>query len=189
VAEDSSQTSVAHSDVGGRYALALFELASDSDRILAVEEDLKAIKQMRTESVELRRLIDSPAFNAEQRARALDAVAERAGFQPLTRKFLGLLTANRRARDLPAIIDSYQRMSAERRGVIAAEVVTAVPLSDAQRQGLQAALRQALGKDPEMTVRTDPAILGGLKVRVGSRLFDASVKSRLDQLKFALQRA
>ncbi|MDP8916069.1 MAG: F0F1 ATP synthase subunit delta [Pseudomonadota bacterium] len=189
MADDSSQNTVGHSDVAGRYALALFELASDSDSILAVEDDLRALKAMRAESVDFRRLIDSPAFQTEDRARALDALADRAGFQPLTRKFLGLLAANRRASALPSVIEAYQRMSAERRGVVAAEVVTAVPLSDSQRQGLQAALRQALGKDPEMTVRTDPAILGGLKVRVGSRLFDASVKSRLDQLKFALQRA
>ena len=177
------------SDVGGRYAQALFDLASDSDRILAVEDDLNALKAMRAESVDFRRLIDSPAFQAEDRARALDALADRAGFQPLTRKFLGLLAANRRASALPAVIAAYQRMSAERRGVVAAEVVTAVPLSDSQRQGLQAALRQALGKDPEITTRVDPAILGGIKVKVGSRLFDASLKSKLDSLKFALKRA
>lgn len=177
------------SNVGGRYAQALFDLASDSDRIAPVEDDLKSLKAMRADSADLRRLIDSPTFSNEDRVRALDAVAAAAGFQPLTRKFLGLLAANRRAAALPAVIEAYQRLSAERRGVVAAEVVTAVPLSDAQRRGLQAALRQALGKDPEMTVRTDPAILGGLKVKVGSRLFDSSVKSRLDQLKFALQRA
>ena len=177
------------SDVGGRYAQALFDLASDADRIAAVEEDLKALKAMRAESTDFRRLIDSPAFSADDKARALDALAERAGFQPLTRKFLGLLVANRRASALGTVITIYQRMSAERRGVVAADVVSAVPLTDSQRASLQAALRQALGKDPEMTVRTDPALLGGLKVKVGSRLFDASVKTRLDQLKFALQRA
>lgn len=177
------------SDVGGRYAQALIELASDSDQIAAVEGDLQAFKAMQADSEDLRRMMDSPAFSAEDRGRALAAIAERAGFNPLTKRFLGLLAANRRAQALPAVIDAYQRMSAERRGVVAAEVVTAVPLSDAQRQALQAALRQALGKDPDIAVRVDPAILGGLKVRVGSRLFDASVKSRLDQLKFALQRA
>jgi len=161
----------------------------DADVMEAVEADLQALKRMRAESPELRRLLASPAFSAEDRARALDALAERAGFQPLTRKFLGLLAANRRASALPAVIEAYARLSAERRGVVAAEVVSAQPLTDRQREDLQAALRQALGKDPEMTVRTDAALLGGLKVRVGSRLFDASARSRLDQLKFALQRA
>ena len=177
------------SDVGGRYAQALFDLASDSDRIGAVEEDLRSLRTMRSQSEDLRRLLDSPAFRAEDRARALDAVAAQAGFQPLTRKFLGLLAQNRRLPVLPSVIETYIRLSAERRGVVAAEVTTAVALTDAQRQGLQAALRQALGRDPEITTRVDPAILGGLRVKVGSRLFDASVKSRLDQLKFALQRA
>ena len=175
--------------VGGRYGQALFDLASDSDQISAVENDLRALKSMRAESQDLRRLLDSPAFSAQDRSRALNAVAERAGFSPTTRKFIGLLAANRRTAALPAVIDTYIRLSAERRGVVAAEVVTATPLTDTQAQGVRAALRQALGRDPEITTRVDPAILGGLRVRVGSRLFDASLKSRLDQLKFALQRA
>lgn len=177
------------SNVGGRYAQALFDLASDADHIAAVEADLNALKAMRAESTDLRRLLDSPVFDAADRSRALNAIAERAGFQPLTRKFLGLLAANRRTSSLPAVIEGYRRLSAERRGAVAAEVVTAVPLSDAQRESLADALRQSLGKAAEVTLRVDPAILGGLKIKVGSRLFDASVKSRLDQLKFALQRA
>jgi F-type H+-transporting ATPase subunit delta len=184
VATDSRQTGV-----GERYAVALFDLASDADQIVPVENDLKTLKRLRAESGDLRRVMDSPAFAAEDRARALDAVAQRAAMQTLTRKFLGLLAANRRVAVLPQVIDAYMRLSAERRGVVAAEVTTAVPLTDAQTQGLKASLRQALGKDPEITTRVDPAILGGLKVRVGSRLFDSSVKTRLDQLKFALKRA
>ena len=181
---DTNQTGV-----GGRYAQALFDLASDGDQIVAVENDLRALKSLRAESADLRRLLASPAFSAEDRARALAAIAERAGFSPTTRKFLGLLAANRRTGVLPDVIDTYIRLSAARRGVVSAEVITATPLSDAQTQGVRAALRQALGRDPEITTRVDPAILGGLRVRVGSRLFDASLKSRLDQLKFALQRA
>ncbi len=84
---------------------------------------------------------------------------------------------------------AFERLAAAHRGAVAAEVVTALPLTAAQLEGVAAALRQALGKDPELTARVDPAILGGLKVRVGSRLFDASLKSRLDSLKFALKRA
>lgn len=177
------------SNLGGRYAQALFDLASDADQIADVEDDLNAFKAMRAESADLRRLLDSPVFDSADRARALNALADRAGFQPLTRKFMGLLTANRRTSALPAVIEGYRRLSAEKRGAVSAEVVTAVPLSDAQRASLAEALRQSLGKNAEVTLRVDPAILGGLKVKVGSRLFDASVKSRLDQLKFALQRA
>ena len=87
------------------------------------------------------------------------------------------------------LIDSFRKLSANARGVVSAEVVTAQPLSAAQAKGVAAALRTALGKDPEISTRVDPAILGGIKVRVGSRLFDASLKSKLDSLKFALKRA
>jgi F-type H+-transporting ATPase subunit delta len=181
---DDSQT-----NVGGRYAQALFDLASDGGQIGAIEADLNALGAMRAESPDLRRVLDSPVFAAEDRARALNALADRAGFQPLTRKFLGLLAENRRTAALPAVIEGFRRLSAERRGAVSAEVTTAVALSDAQRASLEAALAQSIGKAPEITHRVDPAILGGIKVKVGSRLFDASVKSRLDQLKFALQRA
>lgn len=181
---DDSQT-----NVGGRYAQALFDLASDGGQIGAVEADLNTLKAMRDESSDLRRVLDSPVFAAEDRARALNALADRAGLQPLTRKFLGLLAENRRTAALPAVIEGFRRLSAQHRGAVSAEVTTAVALSDAQRANLEAALSQSIGKAPEITHRVDPAILGGIKVKVGSRLFDASVKSRLDQLKFALQRA
>ena len=177
------------SNLGGRYAQALFDLASDADSIGAIEADLNGLKAMRAESADFRRLLDSPVFDSADRARALNALGERAGFQPLTRKFLGLLVANRRTSTLPQVIEGFRRLSAQRRGAVEAEVVTAVPLTDSQRESLSAALAQSLGKAAEITLRVDPSILGGLKIKVGSRLFDASVKSRLDQLKFALQRA
>lgn len=177
------------SNLGGRYAQALFDLASDADAIGAIEADLDALKAMRAESADLRRLLDSPVFDSADRARALNALAERAGFQPLTRKFLGLLAANRRTAALPQVIEGFRRLSAQRRGAVEADVVTAVPLTQEQRNSLAAALGQSLGMSTEISVRVDPSILGGIKIKVGSRLFDASVKSRLDQLKFALQRA
>ncbi len=184
VADDSKST-----DVGARYAQALFDLANDGGRVAAVEADLKAFKGMRAESADLKRLLNSPAFSAEAKGRALAALADKAGFDPMTRKFFGLLAANRRASSLPAVITSFEALSAIARGVIAAEVTTAVKLTAAQQTGLKAALRQALGKDPEIETRVDPSILGGLKVRVGSRLYDASLRSKLDSLRFALKRA
>lgn len=182
---DDSKTS----NVGERYAQALFDLASETDQSVAVEADLKALKAMRAESADLRTLLASPAFGAEDKARALGAIAERAKLSATTRKFIGLLTANGRASSLPAVIASFEKLAAERRGAVSAEVVTAIQLSPAQAKGVAAALRQALGKDPEIETRVDPAILGGIKVKVGSRLFDASLKSKLDSLKFALKRA
>jgi F-type H+-transporting ATPase subunit delta len=184
VAEDYKQA-----DVGLRYAQALFELAKGRGDQGVVEADLKSLKAMRAESADLRTLIASPAFDAEEKGKGLAAVAEAAGLSATTKKFLGLVAANRRASALPGMITAFEKIAAEDRGAVSAEVVTAMPLTDAQARALAAALRTALGKDPEIDTRVDPAILGGLKVRVGSRLYDASLKSRLDSLKFALKRA
>jgi F-type H+-transporting ATPase subunit delta len=184
VADDSQQA-----DVGLRYAQALFELAKAQGEVRTVEADLKSLKAMRAESADLRFLIASPTLGHEEKGKGLAAVADAAGFAATTRKFLGLVAANRRAGALGAMIAAFEKIAAEDRGAVSAEVVTAMPLTDAQSQALGAALRTALGKDPEIETRVDPAILGGLKVRVGSRLYDASLKSRLDSLKFALKRA
>jgi len=184
VADDSRAA-----DVGARYAQALFELAKDTGQATAVEADLKSLKTMCAESADLRALLASPAFSAEAKGAGLAAIAKAAGFSATTVKFLGLLAANRRPSALPAVIAVFERLAAEDRGAISAEVVTALPLTDAQSKSLAAALRAALGKDPEIETRVDPAILGGVKVRVGSRLYDASLKSRLNSLKFSLKRA
>jgi len=184
VADDSKAT-----DVGVRYAQALFELAKSQGDAAAVESDLKSLKAMRADSADLRTLIGSAVFDAETKGRCLAAIADAAGFAPTTRKFLGLVASNRRASAIPAMISSFEKLAAEDRGAISAEVTTALPLTEAQSKALAASLRTALGKDPEIETKVDPAILGGLKVRVGSRLYDASLKSRLDSLKFALKRA
>lgn len=175
--------------MGSRYAQALFDLALGADALTQVESDLQGLKDARAESADLRRLMDSPVFSAEQKGKALQAIAEKAKFHSITQKFLGLLTANRRTDRLGQVTESFMRLSASHRGVVSAEVVSATKLSAAQEKGIKAALRQSLGKDPEITTRVDPSILGGLKVRVGSRLFDASLRSKLDTLKFALKRA
>ena len=184
MADDSKAT-----DVGARYAQALFDLAKDENNVAQVEADLVSIKTMAAESADLRTLLSSPGFSAEQKAVGLNAIALRAKFTPLTVKFLGFIAGQRRANALLSVVTSYRALAAKERGAISAEVVTAVPMSAAQAQGVQNALRQALGKDPEISTRVDPSILGGIKVRVGSRLFDASLKSKLDSLKFALKRA
>jgi len=184
VADDSKAT-----DVGARYAQALFDLAKDDGSLKAVDADLKSLKAMIAGSPDLRALLASPKFSTEDKGKGISAVAEKAKFSPLTRKFLAFVAHQRRASALSAIITSYETLSAKHRGVVSAEVVTALPLSPAQAKGVAAALRASLGKDPEITTRVDPAILGGIKVRVGSRLYDASLKSKLDSLKFALKRA
>ncbi len=178
-----------HTDVGARYAKALFDLALETGTLDTVEADLTSLIAARQESADLRRLLDSPIFSGEAKARVLKAIAEAGAFHPVTQNFLGVVAANRRAGVLPAMAAAFHRLSAAHRGVVAAEVTTAVALTPNQSDAIKAALAQALGKAPEITTRVDPSILGGLKVKVGSRLFDASLRSKLDSLKFALKRA
>jgi F-type H+-transporting ATPase subunit delta len=184
VADDSKA-----SNVGGRYAQARFDLASETKQIAAVEADLKSLKAALRDSDDLRVLVGSPAFSAEDKGKGLVAIAVKAKFNITTIKFLGLLATNGRASCLASVITGFEALAAKARGAVSAQVTTAIALSAAQSKGLAAALRQALGKDPEIETRVDPAILGGIKVQVGSRLFDASLKSKLDSLKFALKRA
>lgn len=176
-------------DAGQRYAQSLFELTIENGNLAKVEADLKSLKAMVADSADLRRLIDSPAFSAEDKGKGLVAVAVKAKFDMLTTKFLGLVASNGRTGDLLGAISAFSELSAKHRGVVTAEVVSAAPLSPAQLKGVQTALAEALGKTPEVSTRVDPSLLGGLKVRVGSRLFDASLRSKLDSLKFALKRA
>jgi F-type H+-transporting ATPase subunit delta len=177
------------SDAGQRYAKALFDLANETGALRAVEADLKSLAAALNDSVDLRRLLASPVFGAADKAKGLAAIAAKAKFNPTTGKFLGLLAANGRAGDLSAAINAFRVLTAKARGAVSAEVISAAPLTAAQAKGVAAGLRTALGKDPEITTRVDPSLLGGIKVRVGSRLFDASLKSKLDSLKFALKRA
>ncbi len=175
--------------MGARYAQALFDLAVETNALDAIEADLKSLKAMRADSKDLRDVLVSPRVSGEDKGKALAALADKAGFHDTTRKFLGLLAANGRTPAVGEITQAFERLSAKRRGLVSAQVTTAVALTDAQIDSLKSALRQSLGKDPQIETKVDPAILGGLKVRVGSRLYDASLKSKLDSLKFALKRA
>ena len=176
-------------EVGGRYAQALFDLSEETGALDAVRGDLAALKAAWLDSADLRRLAKSPVISADDQAKGLTAIADKAKFNAVSKKFLGLLAQNGRAADLPAVIAGFAALYAAKTGVVAAEVVSALPLSAAQTKSIQAALRTALGRDPELTARVDPSILGGLKVKVGSKLFDASLQTKLDQMKFALKRA
>lgn len=176
-------------EVGERYAQALFDLALETKKLDAVRADLKSLKAAWIESADLRRLATSPVISAEDQGKGLAAIAVKAKFETTTKNFLGLLAQNGRARDLGSVITSFEALYAKHTGVVAAEVVSTQALSAAQLKTITTALTTALGKNPEITTRIDPSILGGLKVKVGSKLFDASLKTKLDQMKFALKRA
>jgi len=175
--------------VGERYAQALFDLALETGRLDAVRADLKSLKAAWIDSADLRRLATSPVIAAEDQQKGLVAIAAKAKFDATTRNFLGLLGQNGRASDLAAVITGFEALYSKHAGVVAAEVVSTQALTAPQLKTITAALTTALGKNPEITTRIDPSILGGLKVKVGSKLFDASLKTKLDQMKFALKRA
>jgi F-type H+-transporting ATPase subunit delta len=176
-------------NVVARYARALLDLAAEQGVLEAVEADLAALKAALKESADLRTLVASPRFDAEGKGKGLAAVAGRFGACETTSKFLGVLAANGRASLLPSVIDAFERLAAERKGLVAAKVTTAAPLTAAQAKSLSATLAATIGREPQIETVVDPAILGGIKVRVGSRLYDASLKTKLDSLKFALKRA
>lgn len=184
MAEDFRST-----EVGERYAQALFDLANENKRLDAVRADLRSLRAAWIDSADLRRLAISPVIPAEDKQKGLEAIADKAKFDPTTKKFLGLMAASGRASDLTGAIAAFEALYARHAGIVAAEVISAMALDARQVSAIKAALKSALGRDPELTARVDPSILGGIKVKVGSKLFDASLKTRLDQMKFALRRA
>lgn len=176
--------------VGGlaeRYATALFELADERKLLDAVAEDLRGLRGLIRESADLRRLIRSPVLARDAQGKAVEALAERAGLGPLVRNFLGLLARNRRLFALPEMIERFLRMLAQRRGEVTAEVVSAQDLTPAQREHLSEQLRKSVGQKVTVDIRVDPALLGGLVVKLGSRMVDASLKSKLHRLELAMK--
>jgi len=177
------------SGLAGRYAAALFELAEDREALDAVAGDLGNLRAVLDESGDLRRLIRSPVLSREDQGRAITALAERAGFHELTRQFLGLLAHKRRLFVLPEIIAVYRAMLGRHKGEVSAELVSAVPLSEAQARTVQEQLSAALGQTVTLARAIDPGLLGGLVVRVGSRMIDASLRSKLHRLELAMKGA
>lgn len=180
-------SSVHASGLAGRYAVALFELAEEQDALDVVAGDLHGLREMLADSADLTRLIRSPVLSRDEQARALAAIGERAGFAPLTRQFLGVLAHKRRLFALPDVIEAYDAMLAEHRGEVGAEVVSAVPLSPEQLDSVRQQLATAVGQAVKLSTAVDPSLLGGLIVRVGSRMLDASIRTKLHQLELVLK--
>jgi F-type H+-transporting ATPase subunit delta len=175
--------------LAGRYAVALFELAQEQDELDRVAGDLHRLREMLAESADLARLIRSPVLSRDDQARALTALGQRAEFAPLTRQFLALLAHNRRLFALPEVIAAYDRLLAEQRGEVGAEVVSAVALSPEQLESVRQQLAAAVGQTVKLSTTVDRGLLGGLVVRVGSRMIDASIRTKLQQLERAMKGA
>jgi len=175
------------SGLAERYAAALFDLADERRALDAVAGDLRELRTMLHESGDLARLLRSPVVSRAEQGKAVAALAERAGLAALTRDFLGLVAKNRRLFAVPAMIEAYLKKLAERRGEITAEVTAAQPLSEAQQDTLGEQLRRAVGRRVTVDIRVDPSLLGGMIVKIGSRMVDASLNSRLQRLRLAMR--
>jgi F-type H+-transporting ATPase subunit delta len=177
------------SGVSGRYATALFELARDERCIDTVKADLDGFEVMLTENPDLMRLVRSPVFSAEEQLRALTAVLGRAGISGVTANFLKVLTANRRLFAVADVIRAFTALVAKFRGEATADVTVAESLSDRNLDALKTALKSVTGKDVTLNVKVDPSIIGGLMVKLGSRMVDSSLRTKLNSIKHAMKEA
>ena len=183
-AEDTSV-----SGVSGRYATALFELARDQKVVDEVKADLDKFEGLLNESADLKRLVRSPVFAADAQSKALTAVLDKVGIAGISANFLKVLTANRRLFAVADVIRAYRALVAKYKGEASADVTVAEPLSDKNLDALKAALKSVTGKDVALNVKVDPSIIGGLVVKLGSRMVDSSLRTKLNSIKHAMKEA
>ena len=175
------------SGVAGRYATALFELALEQQALEQVADDLNRFNQALDAFEDMQRLVRSPVFSAEEQGRALAAILDELKIEGLTKNFLLLVSKNRRLFAAPDMIRAYRAMLAAHRGETSATVTAASKLTEAQITALKQALKAALGKDVMLDQRVDPSLIGGLMVKVGSRMVDTSLRTKLNSLKHAMK--
>ncbi|MGB9174984.1 MAG: F0F1 ATP synthase subunit delta [Bradyrhizobium sp.] len=177
------------SGVSGRYATALFELARDEKSIDAVKADLDKFDTMLADSADLKRLVRSPVFSSEIQAKALSAVLDKAGISGISANFLKVLTVNRRLFAVDQVIRAFRALVAKFKGEATADVTVAEQLSDKNLDALKTALKSVTGKDVSLNVNVDPSIIGGLVVKLGSRMVDSSLRTKLNSIKHAMKEA
>jgi F-type H+-transporting ATPase subunit delta len=173
--------------LAGRYALALFELARDEKQLESVGASLAAVRQALAESEDFRTLTTSPLIGREKTVKAIASTADAMGLDPLTKNFLGVLARNRRLPQLANVIRAYDMLAARHRGEITAEITSARPLDDDQVDAIRQNLRTRMGRDIAVDLSVDPAILGGLVVKIGSRMIDGSIRTKLNNLAHAMK--
>ena len=175
--------------MAGRYATAVFDLARDANAIEAVQADLDRFDALVADSADLTRLVRSPVFSTQEQLQGLSAVLERAGIRGLAANFLKLAATNRRLFAVRDMIKAFRALVAQHKGEATATVTVAEPLKDAHVEALRAALKSVTGKDVDLDVKVDPAILGGLVVKLGSRMVDSSLRTKLNAIKHAMKEA
>jgi F-type H+-transporting ATPase subunit delta len=178
------------SGMAGRYATALFDLAREANAIDAVKADLERFDALVAESADLNRLVRSPVFSADEQLQALSAVLERAGIGGLAAKFLKLVTANRRLFAVRDMVKAFRELVADHKGEATAEVTVAEDLKGEHLKALRSALKAVSGKkNVDLAIRIDPAIIGGLVVKLGSRMVDSSLRTKLNAIRHAMKEA
>ena len=177
------------SGVSGRYATALFELARDEKSIDTVKADLDRFDAMLADSADLKRLVRSPVFSSDTQVKALSAVLDKAGISGISGNFLKVLTANRRLFAVDQVIRAFRALVAKFKGEATADVTVAEALSDKNLDVLKTALKSVTGKDVSLNVNVDPSIIGGLVVKLGSRMVDSSLRTKLNSIKHAMKEA
>lgn len=182
-----SEASSTVTGAAGRYATALFELARDTSALDAASKEVAAVKAALADSAELSGALSNPSISRDAMKAAMAALGEKMGLSDLMRKFLGLMAANRRLAELPAALSAFETLAAAERGEATATVTAAAPLTDAQAADLQKALAASAGKTVHMTVDVDPDLIGGLVVQMGSKMIDASTRSKLARLSQAMK--
>lgn len=175
--------------VAGRYATALFELALEDKVLDKVRADLDRFDQMMAGSDDLKRLVRSPVFTADQQVKALEPILQKAGIDGIAANFVKLVASNRRLFALPQIVKAFRALVARHKGEVSASVTVAEQLSDAHLKSLKDALNAVTGKDVDLQVQVDPAIIGGLVVKLGSRMVDTSLRTKLNSIKTAMKEA
>lgn len=175
------------SGIAGRYATALFDLASEAKQIDAVAADMATIKTSLEESADLARLVRSPLVSRDDQARAMAAVLEKLGVSDLVRRFVGTVAQNRRLFALSDMIEDFGKLLAAERGEVIAKVTSAKKLTAKQLEALNKELKAAIGSDVAVEATVDEEIIGGLVVKVGSRMVDNSIRTKLQNLKFAMK--
>ncbi|QEL24164.1 F0F1 ATP synthase subunit delta [Bosea sp. F3-2] len=186
MAEGGSQGTLV-SGVAQRYATALFELAEENGAIDAVAAALDAFNGLLAESADLARLIESPAFTAEEQVAAIKAVLEKAGITGIAANFIGLVASKRRLFALPGMITGYKRLVAEAKGIVSAEVTVAEEPTAKRVDEIRAVLKGVAGKDVDVSIKVDPTLIGGLIVKMASRMVDASLKTKLNSIRLAMK--
>ena len=185
----SSSSAGSASGVTGRYASALFDLAKEAGAVETVEAELTALKKAIGDSADLAAFIKSPAYGASDQARAVASIVEKSGFSALTSNFLKLVAQNRRLFAIGSIIGAFSELAAADRGETSALAITATPLGDEHARALRQEIETKLGRVVKLETRVDPELLGGLIVKIGSRMIDSSLRTKLNKMKIAMKEA